>query len=357
MGNIIIDISMLCELLQPESGTFSQLKAKADASELQVGKQYELTDYEARYFDPATGNYVVSGIEPLLLTAVSTSSFNIIAKSTLHPTDLIEYDFSINTVTDGVTTEICKGVITSRKDKNQNECGYDFRNITFGGNLTFQGAHFGNTIDWNDALPTLFGVNLPSSEFKGDTINNRIITALSNFDSNTVLNDNCIVLFSDVQSVFIQNSNCEIINSTILGVCESNSRLVLNNATVRGDFAFTNNCTIIDTNDLRLFSCNNFIIENCIVTNVENFVKCGSCNGYNAGLIYCEIIGLSPTSFFGFNSFETDIHGTISVPIVIDEATHPLLFSYIPCKITRRLDNTYGYTYLNNSGATIFVTL
>ena len=77
-------------------GTYSEIKALKDAGELIIGTRYLITDFKTRYTinkDGADIETFEGPIEPLIVTANSTSKFSNNATSTLHPKDEIQYTF------------------------------------------------------------------------------------------------------------------------------------------------------------------------------------------------------------------------------------------------------------------------
>jgi len=122
------------------SKTWAQLNTLRLASQLVPGQMYLLTDYQTIYDRPdytitgtakAAGSItnVNSGVtEPLILIAITTSSFGEDVISTLYPQDLIKFVFNFTTTRKGVVT---KGFIYSRTDTllgNSFDC--DYRTIT-----------------------------------------------------------------------------------------------------------------------------------------------------------------------------------------------------------------------------------
>lgn len=134
-----------------EDVTFAQLETKIAGSQLVVGQQYEITDFETKHYivDTAGMQYldsIITGVnEALIVTAIAANKIDKEAKSALHPEDVIYYDWDANNwledlsfadlTTDSNNPVIVpgfKGVITFRHDTLlDNYMGYDFRNVKF----------------------------------------------------------------------------------------------------------------------------------------------------------------------------------------------------------------------------------
>ncbi len=103
--------------------TYSDLVDKIDSGELIVGQTYILTDFQ---FVGQIGEvtYSSSIIEPLILTATSTSSIDIEAKSTVYENEYIHYS-----VTGGPSFEQGgRGAVLRRINKERNvDVGWDYR--------------------------------------------------------------------------------------------------------------------------------------------------------------------------------------------------------------------------------------
>jgi hypothetical protein len=120
---------------KPISLTYSDLYSLTQTSGLTVGQRYIINDYQTVYnipnaFDENSDPVVNTGqIEPLLVTALSTSKLMNIAYSTLFPQDIIYYDIESNqTMVEGCT----KGYIYRRIDTlKNNDIGFDYRNAKF----------------------------------------------------------------------------------------------------------------------------------------------------------------------------------------------------------------------------------
>jgi hypothetical protein len=158
---IATSINQLSSLTGSSGGainvTYAELVSLINISGLTINQTYKLTDYRTVHymFDYNVRlNEINTGeLEPLLLTAISTNSLSQIAKSTLYPQDIINYDWksdywiqdiafataeniSGTTMSPDLTNVTLipnyKGVIYRREDtKNNVILGYDFRHVKF----------------------------------------------------------------------------------------------------------------------------------------------------------------------------------------------------------------------------------
>lgn len=78
--------------------TVSSLEALATAGLLVVGQSYQISDFETRYEDPNDGSFFVGDVEPLILTANSTTTFDAKVSSYFYKSDHILFDFTRNTI-------------------------------------------------------------------------------------------------------------------------------------------------------------------------------------------------------------------------------------------------------------------
>jgi len=111
--------------------TYSQLSSSLSNGLLIPGQKYKITDYQTTYNMPeVTPTLLASGsIEPLIVTAMTSSSLESIAFSEQYPQDLIYYDIINNqTIIPGCN----KGYIYRRIDtKQNNDICFDFRQVKF----------------------------------------------------------------------------------------------------------------------------------------------------------------------------------------------------------------------------------
>lgn len=124
------------------TNTYTELLYLIANNLLISGYKYLLSDFRTvHYFSNSiSGTDINTGVlEPLLLTAKSTNSFERIAVSTLFPDELIEYLINVSQITPATDTSFYKlgiivpgfkGFINRRVDYNYNiDCAFDWRNI------------------------------------------------------------------------------------------------------------------------------------------------------------------------------------------------------------------------------------
>ena len=115
--------------------TYAELVAMAGDSELKAGSKYLMTDFQTLHIIPNTTDRNDTNkdipVEPLLLTAISDSEFDIRAISLTYPRDIIHYD--IDNESWGVLVDAgSMGKITRRIDTVNNvEVCQDWRNCVF----------------------------------------------------------------------------------------------------------------------------------------------------------------------------------------------------------------------------------
>lgn len=110
--------------------TYVQLSALITGNQLTVGRKYLIIDYQTVHTIPGTTDTNTGPTEPLLVTALRTNELEPIAYSTLHPDDIIyyEWDNSLTYKVSGAT----KGFIYRRLDTKENiDIPFDFRNVKF----------------------------------------------------------------------------------------------------------------------------------------------------------------------------------------------------------------------------------
>ncbi len=182
---------------------YSELETLVSNEELTVGQKYLITDHQRRYLD-FLGSEKFGIVEPIIVSAVTTSAFNCVAQSKTFPNHIIYYNFSNNDSL-GVGRGSDKGYIYRRIDtKQNNDIGYDFINIKSLGldrlteyPLTNNYTNF-NNVTINVKKPELITVPVfPNLIFVGCVVDNLII-------------ENC-------NSVDAQFQNTTIINSKIEG--------------------------------------------------------------------------------------------------------------------------------------------
>ena len=115
-------------LVNYENITHADLVTLITNSNLQIGKDYNITDFATKHIIPNSGGVINTGsTEILTVKALDVNKLDIVAKSKTYPQDIIYYE-----ITDSSTAGGDKGRITYRKDTEQNiSTGYDWRNVKF----------------------------------------------------------------------------------------------------------------------------------------------------------------------------------------------------------------------------------
>lgn len=131
------------EVTYQESVTYAQLVAKIGASELEPGLQYLISDFRSSWYHLDGGAPINSpqygAVEPIIVTAISANKIASLAFSTVHPSDVLYYDWdAANWNTDafysigGTIIPDWRGVITERVDTlRNNRATFNFRVMTF----------------------------------------------------------------------------------------------------------------------------------------------------------------------------------------------------------------------------------
>ena len=109
--------------LQPQPVTYAELTGLIAGSQLVPGRQYLLTDFRTRYYMMVIANVTEAPVEPLLLTAATTSQLDGRAVSTLYPRHRIEY---FPGASDNLHYYADRGYISFREDSMGNSAGFDF---------------------------------------------------------------------------------------------------------------------------------------------------------------------------------------------------------------------------------------
>ncbi|HZJ98847.1 MAG TPA: hypothetical protein VFC79_02520 [Tissierellaceae bacterium] len=119
---------------------YNELKTLKDSSQLVPGQKYILSDYTTKHIIPHSNppQLHTGATEPLVLTALTQNTFENLVISTLHPSDIIHYDFDKSSCEDGTRNPLIKdwvggtfrpGWITYRKSTtNLLSTNYDWRN-------------------------------------------------------------------------------------------------------------------------------------------------------------------------------------------------------------------------------------
>ncbi len=271
--------------------TYSELQTLVTNSELVVGQKYLITDHQRTYIQPVTGLTKTGTIEPIIVTALTTSEFEPIAYSTLYPQDILYYEFSGDTK--DVFGSADKGVIYRRIDTLlNNDIGLDFRQI-----LSYRDGTVGGLVE--DDYPlfiTYSSGNVYNNTFV-DSYNNVFIGGCqgnkinSDFRTCTLGNN---FLENQIGSYFIGNK----IGSNFYGntiVVDFTGNTIGNNfvfSEIRGDFtnstvginfyfnrinAAFNSCNVGDYFDSNVSGSR---VEFCIFPN--NFKSSNICNSLSS---------------------------------------------------------------------------
>lgn len=114
--------------MEQQRKTYAELKELVDNKELIPGVQCVLTDYRTKYIQPTTNVLKEMGIEELVLTANSESTFEPIVSSLKYPEDVVYYDFNNNICEDKATPR--NGFILRRYDPiSKNDAPQDWRSM------------------------------------------------------------------------------------------------------------------------------------------------------------------------------------------------------------------------------------
>jgi len=134
--------------------TYMELKDLKTQDNLIPGMLYKIIDYKTIYKQPVTniimGEYdsdCPSIIEPLILIATSTNTFDCKVFSFMHPKDEIWYDIENDTSKYDWAVANGYGVIYRRIDINNNDIPYDHKNIRF---RRYQ-IDYNSVTQWNSA--------------------------------------------------------------------------------------------------------------------------------------------------------------------------------------------------------------
>ena len=202
---------------------YEDLKAMRADGELIAGQKYLLTDYQTVYRQDRGGTYVdkVSDVEPLILTAVSTTEFSQVAYSPSYPQDTIWYNFDNELSPENTTlfynsldriSKGFKGIILRRIDTQKNiDYSYDWRTMLWWreGNevLTFadlnsaynivSGSNCYDNVFGSYCYDNTFGSNCYSNTFGSDCYSNTFGDSCynnkfnGNYCSNNTFGNNC----------------------------------------------------------------------------------------------------------------------------------------------------------------------
>lgn len=273
LQNIIEEMSTLSQnkdnkidALEVKNVTFDELRTLIDTQTLVPQKNYLITDYRTVYqqedgtiSESQTGiNDNIRGeLEPLMVRASTNSLLFKQAVSLVHD-DIILYDPTKTTLTNGGDTFTTKGVITYRKDLIKDvSCTYDFRNIKFK----------------RYALPQSFLVYSPTQPYsKGDIVHDDsgswYVCRSINSVTGVALNDQnvWVQIFFDYSIKFMTQTNPTQYSQLLTFT----------------DYNNTENCEIIGDNIVFFFSCKNSYING----NKLTFDSCENANIYDSNDSY-----------------------------------------------------------------------
>ena len=255
--------------ITPISKTTAELRALIASNTLENGAWYINTDYQTIYAQP---DYDVNGdikttlviktgsVEPLLLFAISDSSFAPEAYSLNFPKDKLLYDINVNTTFNygGATNSAAtKGRIYERIDENNNRTDFDHRVVEFiryddgngnytvvydNGNTTqeflsfnvaqsfnnyfasvyplsqFINREFGNNVFYSFLVDNEFSYSVNTNTFSGDVSNNTFSGDVSNNTFSGSVNSNT---FSE--SVNSNTFSESVYQNTFSGYVNSNT--------------------------------------------------------------------------------------------------------------------------------------
>jgi len=104
----------------------NELKNLYANAQLTPGESYAF-DFQTKHIITGTNELHIGDTEKIVLTAATTNKFFKNALSLDFPSDIIGFDFDNNVCEDGITPRL--GKIISRRDINNNETPFDFRNV------------------------------------------------------------------------------------------------------------------------------------------------------------------------------------------------------------------------------------
>lgn len=111
------------------SKTYAELSVMKSDSELVVGQLYLISDYRTKYTQPVSREILTCSVEPIIVQAITTSSFSTVAHSTLFPQDILYYSFDNNALN---APGADMGYIMRRVDTlREVDVPFDFRQVKF----------------------------------------------------------------------------------------------------------------------------------------------------------------------------------------------------------------------------------
>lgn len=217
--------------------TFAELQLAIAGALLLAGQQYIITDFTTIYDQPdfdaggAPKAVVVtktSAVEPLIVTANSTTTISGTVTSASFPKDQLEYD--VNFTTTEYSGSPAKGRITERIDTDGNRADYDFRTVLYlryetapasgdfivindngnatQENVTFNGFAFANKLaDFAIFQPVGFPFLLSNIAFTSDSFSNSVDSGTFNCTFGSECAANKIGIFSAYITVFEGEGN------------------------------------------------------------------------------------------------------------------------------------------------------
>lgn len=292
----------------PVSVTYIQFNTLINNSQLVIGAQYLITDFQTIYDQPdfsapgvakTTVTTLTGPIEPLIATAVSTNEIAGEVLSTLYPNDHILYD--PNFIATEVMGVAAKGRITQRTDTANNTVSYDIRNVLFkryddgGGYFTVYWDNGGaslstiptfasNTLCFNNYFVNNYDVLNPPSIQMPFLLNNSVfldtetyeVKAGHNFYNNTFESYVRNITFgSDCYNNFIQHGSSSTVgNSFINNTTNHLDYTIIENKCMNNTFNYMDFCYIEDF--FQNNTINGHIKLSKIGTNFKNNISTGS---------------------------------------------------------------------------------
>lgn len=200
--------------------TYANLMTLIEGSHLVKGQQYRITDFRTIWDLPDFSDAntlkdtiitMQGDVDPIIVTATSTSTLSVIATQPSNPTDIIYYspyyELPINSSTP------TKGVILYRKDTLQNnECNWDFRVIQF---KRYQDSNSDYSVHWDNGNSSelLYTFNTDyTHSFNNSLITDSVLTLDTHLPNFTGFPN--IVLAGDMNNLNIKGS---LQNITLIG--------------------------------------------------------------------------------------------------------------------------------------------
>lgn len=216
--------------------TVAELKALADASQLDTNAIYQITDYQINSFAPREDIFNTRGhYFDILVTAYSTNKINMSAAVTKHDGDTYyneidlcrwQCNYAIKGITQDFDSDILeghqypsynndKGIILYLKDHRNNEAQYDFKNLTINGFLLFENK---NKVDESQIAKKDTGVRNTSYMTIPYLFNNLESTQYINIYgncNNIQIASNAMIIHSNEVTVNINNLTNVIVQGNL----------------------------------------------------------------------------------------------------------------------------------------------